>query len=73
MPGKECFPCPAGGICQGGLHAPFPDVGYWAAPNRTGTVAVDGLREPKQALARRLNDVVGRVHFRCAIEARQRI
>lgn len=27
--GKECFPCPAGGICLGGTAQPYPSKGHW--------------------------------------------
>eukprot|EP00191_Tetraselmis_sp_GSL018_P017914 CAMPEP_0177586998 /NCGR_PEP_ID=MMETSP0419_2-20121207/5393_1 /TAXON_ID=582737 /ORGANISM="Tetraselmis sp., Strain GSL018" /LENGTH=1998 /DNA_ID=CAMNT_0019076971 /DNA_START=225 /DNA_END=6221 /DNA_ORIENTATION=- len=28
-PGKECFPCPTGGVCEGGLQPPYPEDGFW--------------------------------------------
>mmetsp|Transcript_31463 Transcript_31463/g.74760 ORF Transcript_31463/g.74760 Transcript_31463/m.74760 type:complete len:1288 (-) Transcript_31463:217-4080(-) len=29
QPGKECYPCPDGGVCPGGSHQPYPSNGYW--------------------------------------------
>jgi len=31
LPGKECSPCPDGGICDGQLNLPYPDNSFWGA------------------------------------------
>lgn len=27
--GQECFPCPVGAVCEGGIEQPYPLKGYW--------------------------------------------
>jgi hypothetical protein len=34
-PGKECSPCPDGGICDGQLNLPYPDDSFWGASSLT--------------------------------------
>ena len=31
LPGRPCFDCPEGGICEGEAKLPFPKENYWAA------------------------------------------
>ena len=36
-PGKECFACPKGAVCDGGLAPPVPIQGYWRFTDRDET------------------------------------
>jgi len=60
MPGAECFPCPEGGVCDGGPHAPYPMEGYW------GDWSAVDKRAPDSAAA--AQSIHRTAFHRCTIE-----
>jgi hypothetical protein len=48
QPGRECFMCPAGGVCLGGTAKPYPANGYW------GDWSLVDLDVPDSEIARKV-------------------
>jgi hypothetical protein len=44
-PGKRCYPCPEGGICEGGAARPYPDTEHWGDSELLGVSLREGESE----------------------------
>ena len=50
-PGARCFPCPKGGVCDGGSHAPYADFGWWGNWSKVDTARADSVEAAEEISA----------------------